>query len=234
MRFVLTIQLHLDLTALTMASTHLLNLLDPTTAPSAAIIKRTSHTFARVLPLLKTLQVQPSPPEALIRAYLVHMADASEVNFRKVLELKGIRKAEQGALVELFNAHKGAKIHEGLAASNAFLSALLVGSSGSGGVGSVSVGVGGMAISQASRFDPAGFGSAVMAVARDGVDRLGTPVLAGVAGVTGASGSRGMSPATGEESGGGSTGPNLKNLGKFFKRDLGSFGGRFAKGEGSV
>lgn len=63
-----------------------------------------------------------------------------------------------------------------------------------------------------------------MSAARDGVDRFGTPVLGGSSNTP----SGAMSPPQGNE--GNATAhlnENLRNIGKFFRRDLGSFGGRF-------
>ena len=62
------------------------------------------------------------------------------------------------------------------------------------------------------RFDPAGFGNALMSAARDGVDRFGSPTLGGTG--------EGSAGAQGEESKG-NLNENLKNIGKFFKRDGG-------------
>ena len=68
----------------------------PGNPPPALFLKRVNAALGRVEPLLKTLQVRPSPPEALVQAYLIHIADLSEANFKKILELKGIRtKTEQ-------------------------------------------------------------------------------------------------------------------------------------------
>ena len=81
------------------------------------------------------------------------------------------------------------------------------------------------------RFDPATFGSAIMTAARDGVDRLGTPALGGGSN-TPASESIG-SPAQQQAMTGTATqghlNDNLRNIGKFFKRDMGGFG-RFGVG----
>ncbi|RMY54330.1 hypothetical protein D0863_13668 [Hortaea werneckii] len=93
------------------------------TRPSAlnqtAFTKRVNTSMARLDMILKTLQVRSVPPEGLVQAYLIHIRDRSEANFRKILELKGIvRKGEQYHLVELFNAHK-ASPSSGAAAATA-------------------------------------------------------------------------------------------------------------------
>ncbi|RMY00186.1 hypothetical protein D0867_11836, partial [Hortaea werneckii] len=93
------------------------------TRPSAlnqtAFTKRVNTSMARLDMILKTLQVRSVPPEGLVQAYLIHIRDRSEANFRKILELKGIvRKGEQHHLVELFNAHK-ASPSSGAAAATA-------------------------------------------------------------------------------------------------------------------
>ncbi|KAF3342520.1 hypothetical protein VdG2_09480 [Verticillium dahliae VDG2] len=70
-------------------------------APPAGFVKRVAHTMNRIDPLLKTLQVRPSPPEGLVQAYLIHIADRSDVNFKKILDLKAVRKQDQAHLLEL-------------------------------------------------------------------------------------------------------------------------------------
>ena len=66
-----------------------------------------------------------------------------------------------------------------------------------------------------SRFDAASLGEKLLNAARDGVERMGTAPGAGGAGV-GA-----QEKATINE--------NLKNIGMFFKRDIGGLGARFGK-----
>jgi hypothetical protein len=175
--------------------------------------------------LLKTLQVRPSPPEALVQAYLIHIADRSETNFKKILELKGIRKQEQSTLVDLFNAHCGATSYASLPANSTFLTPLQVTTAAqtSGGIGSLkeatSIGT--------PKFDAATFGSALMNVAREGVDRFGSPALGTSTADTG-------SPASthpNDAGQGSNLNENLKNIGKFFRRDTGAFG-RFGRSTG--
>lgn len=87
------------------------------------------------------------------------------------------------------------------------------------------------------KFDPSLFGNAIMSAARDGVDRFGTPSLGGATPRDGA-----QSPPQAQDGitlaapggggvAGGNLNENLKNIGKFFRRDLGGFGGRFGKGQ---
>ncbi|RMY47708.1 hypothetical protein D0865_08514 [Hortaea werneckii] len=79
----------------------------PSALNQSAFTKRVNTSMARLDMILKTLQVRSVPPEGHVQAYLIHIRDRSEANFRKILELKGIvRKGEQHHLVELFNAHK--------------------------------------------------------------------------------------------------------------------------------
>ncbi|KAL9086159.1 MAG: hypothetical protein Q9165_007224, partial [Trypethelium subeluteriae] len=112
---------------------------DPPPQPPPAFIKRVASSMAKLDPLLKTLQVRASPPEGLVQAYLIHVRDASEPNFRKLLELKGIigggRRNEQNSLVELFNAHKASPAHAGLVASNPVLAGLNIGAGAAPGAG---------------------------------------------------------------------------------------------------
>ncbi|KAK1058583.1 Vacuolar protein sorting-associated protein 53 [Friedmanniomyces endolithicus] len=231
-----------------------------------AFVKRVNQSTAKLDPLLKTLQVRASPPEGLVQAYLIHIRDRSELNFRKILDLKGItRKAEQHSLIELFNAFKAAPANEGLPASNPLIAGLQLtslpatagGGGGGGGGGSggglaaalkESAGVQGSPIP--ARFDPANFGTALMNAARDAGDRIASPHLGGSGAVTTTIGSRATSPPpavpppsmglmVGGGAGGGVDGDvtvataaaqggvseNLKNFGKFFRRDVGGFGG---------
>jgi len=249
--------------------------------PTRAFFTRVNTAMSRLDPLLKTLQVRASPPEGLVQAYLIHIHDRSEPNFRKLLELKGIsRKADQAALIELFNAHKEspsfapnpADPSRGLAINNPVIGNLSLLSNPSatapaektGPLSAVGLGVlskdtqashSSPAIAgQGGRFDPSGFGEKLISAARDGVDRFGSPSLSsgpgmGALGVPGqgqgasvsASASRATSPppsslwlagATASEASAaagaaaaGGLNENLKSIGKFFRRDVGSFGG---------
>lgn len=142
-------------------------------------MKRVNQAVSRVDPLLKTLQVRPSPPEALVQAYLIHIADKSDTNFRKIMDLKGIRKVEQTQLLDLFSAFKASPSHSGLVENSPFLTPIQLqappSTSGIGGnVGSV-MGTMGTPSLASGRFDPAGLGNMLVNAARDGVDRFGSP-----------------------------------------------------------
>ncbi|MCJ1482334.1 Vacuolar protein sorting-associated protein 53 [Schaereria dolodes] len=230
-------QMLLDLYVLKKGFEDLITLNNSNTSAPASYIKRVSQAIARLDPLLKTLQVRPSPPEALVQAYLIHIADKSDVNFRKILDLKGIKKQDQPHLVELFQAHRASPTNETLPQYSAFLTPLAMSNGGAAtsigaGIGSLSHGSTLSASNLPGRFDPATLGSALMTAARDGVDRFGTPVLG--------TPSRGMSPPPGQHiqtadgaTVNGNVNQNLRNIGKFLKRDLSSFGGRFGgKGGG--
>lgn len=192
------------------------------TTAQSNFVKRVNQSMARLDPLLKTLQVRPFPPEGLVQAYLIHIKDRSDTNFRKILELKGIRKAEHPVLVELFGIHRDGKNHEALVDKSPLLTPLMnTGGLGSGGlgIGAAALGASGIGMQGVQRFDPAGFGEKLFSVARDGV---------------GAAGERIGSPL-GEDTKGAVEG-NLKSIGKFFRRDMsgfGRFGGR-KDGGGSV
>jgi hypothetical protein len=219
----------------------------PAPAP-AGFVKRVNSSFFRIETLLKTLQVRPSPPEALVQAYLIHIADSNNNNFRKVLDIKGIRsRQEQNHLVELFQLHKASdRYASSLQQSNPILAGLQGPTATT--TGSVSQGLGlSSGPSMPSRFDASMLGSAIISAAKDGVDRFGNPSLSsGVAGITGStsnglardSGASSPAPATVQqvshthtpsESTAGNLNENLKNIGKFFRRDLGGFGGRFGR-----
>ncbi|KAJ5893334.1 mRNA export factor mex67 [Penicillium taxi] len=210
----------------------------PAPAP-AGFVKRVNSSFFKIETLLKTLQVRPSPPEALIQAYLIHIADRNDNNFRKILDLKGIRnRQEQNHLVELFQVHRASdRYSSSLQQNNPMLTALqtpstttIPASQGS------SLGTGS---SMPSRFDASMLGSAIMSAAKDGVDLFGNPSLSsGVAGISGSSSPAPSSFAqpnsllqgSSESSAAANLNENLKNIGKFFRRDLGGFGGRFGRG----
>lgn len=190
-----------------------------TTTTLTAFTKRVTSAMTRLDPLLKTLQVRPSPPEGLVQAYLIHIADRSDTNFRKILELKGVRKQDQPGLVEMFGIHREAQ-KQTLVAMSPLLTPLMntgglgsalggSGGGGAGGLGLTGLGGGGIAAGPV-RFDPAGFGEKLFSAARDGVDRMGTG-----------------SPL--QEEAKASVEGNLKSIGKFFRRDMsgfGRFGGR--------
>ena len=183
-----------------------------------------------------------------MQAYLIHVADKSDANFRKVLDLKGLKRADQSHLQELFSAHKAGPQQKSLQNSSPILTPLIV--SGGGVTGGVPIPTGIGTLSSAAslstshlpaRFDPSNLGNAIMTAARDGVDRFGTPALS--ASNTPPNESRIGSPPpprdrrtqSPDASGtpvAGNLNENLRNIGKFFKRDMGSFGGRFGSGSG--
>lgn len=225
----------------------------PAPAP-AGFVKRVNSSFFKIETLLKTLQVRPSPPEALVQAYLIHIADRNNTNFRKILDLKGIRsRQDQNHLVELFNLHRASdRYASSLQQSNPILAALQGPSTTTTGSVSQGLGLGSAAAAMPSRFDASMLGSAIMSAAKDGVDRFGNPNLSmgpGAAGATGTATSTSgvtspsgtLSPSlassslqsnpmhTPTESTTGNLNENLKNIGKFFRRDLGGFGGRFGR-----
>jgi hypothetical protein len=220
----------------------------PAPAP-ASFVKRVNNSFAKIETLLKTLQVQPSPPEALVQAYLIHIADRNNANFRKILDLKGIRsRQEQNHLVELFQVHRTSdRYASNIQECNPILAAFQTSSTSSSASVSQGLGLANLSTSAVSasnlpsRFDASTLGSALFSAARDGVDRLGTPMSSSATPVNPTASSAGTSvspvttpgPSVQTQSQVGDVGSNLnenlKNLGKFFRRDLG-FGGRFGRG----
>jgi len=269
----------LDKYVLTKAFTSLITLHHPSSAGSAAgsgpsvpstppagFTKRVNQAMTRVDPLLKTLQVRPSPPEGLVQAYLIHIGDRSDVNFRKILDLKGVRKADAPHLLELFALHRERSAdldgpgpaRRPLVQSSPLLTPLmqttgmgggLVGipyaGGGGGALSGAGLGIAGMpglglgggagaAAGTPGRFDAASLGERLLNVARDGVDRLGTTTAAAGGAAAAAAGASGF-PAVGGAAGLGAAGEkatvseNLKNIGKFFRRDMGGFGARFGK-----
>uniref|UniRef100_L2G561 Garp complex subunit vps53 n=1 Tax=Colletotrichum fructicola (strain Nara gc5) TaxID=1213859 RepID=L2G561_COLFN len=217
-------QMLLDKYVLTKAFENLLSFHNKDTGPHTApagYVKRVNQTMNRIDPLLKTLQVRPSPPEGLVQAYLIHIGDRSDTNFKKILELKGVRKGDQGHLVELFAMHREGNLSDKLVAQSPLLTPLMattgLGSSGLGVIGGAGAGASALGLTSAAgssvipglqtKFDATSLGEKLLSATRD----LGQ----------GAGG-----PATMNE--------NLKNFGKFFRRDIGGFGARFGKRDGSA
>jgi vacuolar protein sorting-associated protein 53 len=223
-------------------------------SPPTAFTKRVHTSMSRVEPLLKTLQVHPQPPEALIQAYLVHIADLSDANFRKILDLKGIKnKNEQNHLVELYQMHKLSERYKSTVVEKSpLLTPLTISAAGPGsaaGVGAAAAvqGLGQLGAGAAAslstanlpanmKFDPRGLGDAIM-------DRFASPSLGGVGtpregaqsppNADGAFSNTASSLAGSGAEAGAKLNENLKNIGKFFRRDIGGFGGRFGAGSRS-
>jgi hypothetical protein len=169
--------------------------------------------MTRIDPLLKTLQVRPSPPEGLVQAYLIHIGDKSDTNFKKILELKGVRKQDQPHLLELFQIHREGSTNDKLVAQSPLLTPLMNTPGTGSTVGGIHPSAALMAAQGAARFDATSLGEKLLSAARDGVERIGTPAQQSAAGQQAA--------ATMNE--------NLKNFGKFFRRDIGGLGARFGK-----
>jgi len=190
--------------------------------PPASFVKRVNTSMTRIDPLLKTLQVRPSPPEGLVQAYLIHIGDKSDTNFKKILDLKGVRRTEYAHLMEMFAIHRDG--FSGELVQNSPLLTPLMNSSGLGS-SNIAASVSAAAASSASgvsvpglqgRFDAAAIGEKLLSAARDGVERMGTAGdKSGAAPV--------LEKATINE--------NLKNIGRFFKTDIGGFGARFKRDE---
>ena len=207
--------------------------------PPPLFLKRVTAAFTKIEPLLKTLQVRPSPPEALVQAYLIHIADLSEANFRKILDLKGIRtKADQIQLIELYQMHKfSPRYKDSLVERSPLLTPLNL---------SVPMSAGGAAVTPAAalhnlsalgnsaaaslstanlpanmKFDASGLGNAI--IDRFSSPSLGTPRDGATSPPFGGTVTADAGFASAEA--GTKLNENLKNIGKFFKRDLGGFGG---------
>ncbi|RDA92930.1 hypothetical protein CP533_3853 [Ophiocordyceps camponoti-saundersi (nom. inval.)] len=194
-------QMLVDKYALTKSFGKLLSHHNAQAAPSS-FVRRVEQSMNRMDPLLKTLQVRASPPEGLVQAYLIHIADRSDSNFRKILELKGVRKKDQAHLMELFAVHReGSSNDNKLVAGSALLTPLM----SSTGLGSMS----------AAALDGGSLGEKLLSAARD---------MGG--GAAAAAVPSGVEKATMNE--------NLRNIGKFFKKDFGGLGARFGKRDGSV
>lgn len=227
--------------------------LPPKASTPSSYLKRVAQSMSRIDPVLKTLQVRPSPLEALVQAYLIHIADKSDVNFRKILELKGIvRKQDQAHLIDLFLAHRASPRNNALPQSSPLLTPLggqpasstTAGANLASGLGSLSTAASVSTASLQARFDPATLGNAIMSAARDGVDRFGSPAIVSnsslnnpapgtsatiaaaaaaqqqqLAGGLEGTGAAPTAPTAGTPTPG-NLNENLRNIGKFFKRDM--------------
>jgi hypothetical protein len=182
-------------------------------APPSSFVRRVQHCMNRLDPLLKTLQVRPSPPEGLVQAYLIHIGDRSDTNFRKILDLKGVRKADHGHLIELFGIHRDSTANDKLVASSPLLTPLMTTMS-LGNTAALSTMNPTVASAVSPRFEAGSLGEKLLSAARD------------IQGSTSTVAQTGLEKATINE--------NLRNFGKFFKRDIGSLGARFGKRDGSV
>jgi len=199
--------------------------------PPAAFIKRATNSLSKIETLLKPLQVRPAPPEALVQAYLIHIGDRSEANFKKILDLKGTPRKDQPTLVDIFNAHSGASNYASLPVSSPLIANLQISEGKHPTPGLTSVrevtgtpGLGG------GRFDPATFGTAIMNAAREGVDRFGSPSLGTSARRSSDEAAPGQQADGSQYSAATNLNENLKNIGKFFRRETGGFRGFVSKG----
>ena len=210
----------IDKYALTKAFGNLLSFHNPSPTPQpppSGFVRRVDQCMNRMDPLLKTLQVRASPPEGLVQAYLIHIADRSDTNFKKILELKGVRKQDQPHLIELFGIHRDSSSNDKLAQSSPLLTPLLAstGLGSAAGIPSITTGGAGVNAAPGPRFDATSLGEKLLSAARD----IGT-----------ASSDR-TAPSGTEKA---TINENLRNFGKFFRRDIGGLGARFGKRDGSA
>ncbi len=107
---------------------------------------------------------------------------------------------------------------------------------GKGGIGGLGLGVSTAGMPSNARFDASTFGEKLFSAARDGVERIGSsgsPVIGGPA-LGGHIRDASVDRVTEGETKA-SMNENMKNIGKFFRRDMSGFGGRFGgKRDGSV
>jgi hypothetical protein len=186
-----------------------------THVPPASFVKRVHQSMNRIDPLLKTLAVRPSPPEGIVQAYLGYIGDRSDTNFKKILDLKGVRKQEQGHLLELFQIHRDGAANDRLVQNSPLLTPLMSTSGlGSSGLGVINPTAALTAAGGAARLDATSIGERLLSAARE----IGTSS-------TNQATTSAPEKATINE--------NLKNFGRFFKQDIGGFAARFGKRDGS-
>ncbi|KAK2594989.1 Vacuolar protein sorting-associated protein 53 [Conoideocrella luteorostrata] len=202
-------QMLVDKYALTKSFGNLLSYHNPSSTqqgPPSSFVRRVEQSMSRMDPLLKTLQIRQSPPEGLVQAYLIHIGDRSDTNFKKILELKGIRKQDQSHLLELFGIHRDGSSNDKLVQNSPLLAPLMM-TSGMGSTGGIGMNPGAaLTAASGSRFDAGFLGEKLLSAARD----IGT--------------------TTGQSAEKATINENLRNFGKFFRRDIGGLGARFGKG----
>ena len=76
----------------------------PSGASQAAYVRIVDKAMSRVQPVLAILAVPSTDAPAFVDAYRQHVGDQSLPNFQKILDLHGVRRLEQHALVEAFLA----------------------------------------------------------------------------------------------------------------------------------
>ncbi|KAF7725297.1 Vacuolar protein sorting-associated protein 53 [Apophysomyces ossiformis] len=70
---------------------------------STPYINRVNRGISKVETILKTIMTPTDPAEGYIESYLFLIADKHTGNFTRLLDLKGIKKAEQSPLIEIFH-----------------------------------------------------------------------------------------------------------------------------------
>lgn len=208
--------------------------------PPTSFVKRVNQSMARLDPLLKTLQVRPAPPEGLVQAYLIHIGDKSEANFKKILELKGIRRQDQAHLIELFQVHRDSPRSggPGLVQNSPLLTPLVIGGGDSkGGISALrpTIPSGVYPPGLNTKFNANTLGEKLFTVARDGVERIGSGTGTPPGEPSSAQQARDRSLERTDGEGKVGMNENLKNIGKFFRREKTGFGARFgSRGSGSA
>ncbi|KAJ1324596.1 vacuolar protein sorting-associated protein 53 [Microdochium nivale] len=248
-------QMLLDKYVLTKNFTNLLSYHSPSASattpyqPPASFAKRTSATMGRIDPLLQTLLVRAAPHEGFVQAYLDFIGDRSDTNFKKVLDLKGVRKQDQMYLLDTFGHLRDGSSGSKLVAASPLLTPLM-NPGGGGGIGGAAggpmsaAGLQGVGAGSGGRFDPTALGEKLLNAAREGVDRIGTPMGGDQHGGEGGGGNGaagGAAAAAAAAAAGGASGTaaanaaineNLRKMGDFFRRDNFGLGARFGKKDG--
>ncbi|KAG0178040.1 Vacuolar protein sorting-associated protein 53 [Apophysomyces sp. BC1034] len=73
----------------------------PSSVPTS-YIKRVNQGISKVETILKTIMTPTDPVEGYVESYLFLIADKHIGNFTRLLDLKGIKKADQSFLIEVF------------------------------------------------------------------------------------------------------------------------------------
>ncbi|KDN51377.1 hypothetical protein K437DRAFT_254784 [Tilletiaria anomala UBC 951] len=71
-------------------------------AIASSYVRYVEKAVSRIVLLLEVLETPESPAESLVNTYISQIGDRSMANFQKVLELRGVRRVDQNALIDHF------------------------------------------------------------------------------------------------------------------------------------
>lgn len=131
-------------------------------------VQAVQREWAKLECLLKVILTRSSPPEGLVQNYLYLVGDSGEANFAKILELKGIRRGDQPAIMALYTERVGEQEKSGGESIPGLMSSINLAEHA---LPPATAAAAAAAFSPAHRFDPSSLSAALFAAAKDGVDR---------------------------------------------------------------